>query len=296
MFLRTGDVRCADVMERVLYNGALSGLAIAGDRFFYTNVLESKAGRRRSPYFGTACCPSNISRLLGTIPGYVYATRGDTLFVNLFVASEASFKLDGKPLRIVQKTDYPWSGSVRIEIDPGRERELELRIRVPGWARGEVVPSDLYTFADANTERPSIRLDGTAEEIPVVDGYATVRRTFRAGDSIRIELPMPARRVKANPRVEANTGREALQRGPLVFAFEAIDNGGTARYLSIDERSKITATFREDILGGVVALSASGSRGGKPAKITAIPYFAWANRGAGEMMVWLPVSPVRGGR
>ncbi len=299
MFLRSGDVRYADVMERILYNGSLSGVSLEGDSFFYTNPLESHGETQRRSYFGTACCPANISRLLGTLPGYLYAKRGDTLWVNLFVASEATFELDGQPFGIVQKTDYPWSGTVRIEIDPGNPRELELRIRVPGWARNEVLPTALYEFADGAPPPPAVRWADGGDPLPVEGGYAVLRRVMRGGDAIEIDLPMPARRVRADDRVIENRGRRALQRGPLVYAVEAADNAGSVLDLELAggartddtqiETGPLEATWREDLLGGVMALTTSGTRSGEPVEIIAVPYFAWANRGPGEMAVWIPV-------
>ena len=311
MLLRTGDVRYVDVMERILYNGALSGILEEGDLFFYTNPLASSGDHQRRPYFRTACCPGNLARLMGTLPGLVYASatsrRRDVLYVNLFVAGMATAELAGGPVRVRQETRYPWEGKVRIELDPGAPRELEVRVRIPGWARGEVVPSDLYrfddTFAEAVSPSAVVRIGGEPEPIEVRDGWATARRVFRSGDTIEVELPMPVRRVRAHPRIENDAGRVALQRGPPVYAVEGIDHGGRVHDLALAAEAMFEVVERPDLLGGVVTIETTGRRIGARGEageetgeevaegvtITAIPYATWANRGKGEMAVWLPV-------
>jgi uncharacterized protein len=297
MFLRSGEARYLDVMERILYNGALSGISADGTTFFYTNPLASAGDHERRPYFRTACCPGNLARLMGVLPGYVYAKRGDTLYVNLFVAGEATVELAGGPVRVTQETRYPWDGKVRITLDPGDARELEVRVRIPGWARGEAAPGELYRFAGAAGSRSAeatVRVAGSDETAPVTEGWATVRRRFRPGDALEVELPMPVRLVRADQRVAANRGRVALQRGPVVYAVEGIDHGGRVSDLALDPSAPFEVIERPDLLGGVVTIGATGVRlrdgeAGETVPITAIPYASWANRGKGEMAVWLPV-------
>ncbi|MGH9332981.1 MAG: glycoside hydrolase family 127 protein, partial [Vicinamibacteria bacterium] len=288
MFLASGDARFLDVMERVLYNGALSGVSVKGDTFFYTNPLESEGGVERSPYFDVACCPANLSRLLALLPGFVYAKRGDELFVNLFVESEASVALDSGRLRIQQETSYPWEGRVRIAVNPEASLTFAVHVRIPGWARGEPVPSDLYSFDDEESAGATLHVNGEAVTMNRADGFATLRRTWRKGDVLELNLPMPVRRVAANPRVSTNRGKLALQRGPLVYAAEAVDHEGRVSDLVLEPDADLSASYREDLLGGVVAVAGVALREGRETPFLAIPYFSWANRGPGEMVVWIP--------
>jgi hypothetical protein len=288
MFLASGEAPFLDVMERILYNGALSGVSSKGDTFFYENPLESAGGVERVPYFEVACCPANLARLLAHLPGFVYAQKGDELFVNLFVASEAEVELDSGTVRVVQETSYPWMGRVVVTLSPARPLELTVHLRIPGWARGEPVPSDLYRFAEDPPTSPDLKMNG--EEVPLSPdaGFASVRRVFEAGDRLELTLPMPVQRVEANESVEGDRGKLALQRGPLVYAAEAADNGGLVLDLALPKNSVLAASYRDDLLGGVVAITGTARRGGNDVPFLAIPYFSWANRGPGEMVVWIP--------
>jgi DUF1680 family protein len=298
LFLLHADARYIDVMERTLYNGLLSGVSLDGKSFFYPNPLESAGQHQRSAWFGVACCPGNVTRFLASVPGYVYAQQDETLFVNLFVASTAEVEMaGGRKVKLVQETRYPWDGGVRLTVSPDREGPFEVRLRIPGWARGEAVPSDLYRFADAPGEKPTLRVNGQPMAITLEKGYARVQRRWKAGDVVELGLPMPVRRVVAHPSVQADQGRVALQRGPLVYAAEWADNpGGRVRNLLLAEGALQTA-FRPDLLGGVqvvtgralsLAYDAEGKVTRREQDFTAIPYYAWANRGPGEMTVWLP--------
>jgi len=298
LFLLHADARYIDVMERTLYNGLLSGVSLDGKSFFYPNPLESAGQHQRSPWFGVACCPGNMTRFLASLPGYVYARQGDTLYVNLFVASTAEVAMDGGKVKLVQETRYPWDGAVRITVSPERERPLDVRVRIPGWARGEAVPSDLYRFADRSDEEATLRVNGQKVPLTLEKGYARLDRRFKAGDVIELGLPMPVRRVAAHPSVEADQGRVALQRGPLVYAAEWPDNpGGKVRNLLLSDDAPLATEFRPGLLNGVqvitgpavaLAYDAEGKLSRKTQSMTAIPYYAWANRGAGEMLVFLP--------
>ena len=288
MFLATGEARFLDVMERILYNGALSGVSARGDRFFYTNPLESEGEAERVSYFEVACCPANLARLLAHLPGFVYARRGDELFVNLFVASDADVELDAGKVRVVQETSYPWEGRVLVTFFPEKPVEITVRLRVPGWARGEPVPSDLYRFADNAPASPDLKVNGVEAPLTLEAGFASVRRVFEEGDGLELTIPMPARRVAANDSVEANRGKLALQRGPLVYAAEAVDNGGRVLDLVLPKEVELEATYRDDLLGGVVAIRGTARREANEIPFLAIPYFSWANRGRGEMVVWIP--------
>jgi DUF1680 family protein len=298
MFLLHADARYLDVMERTLYNGLLSGVSLDGKSFFYPNPLESSGQHRRSPWFGCACCPGNITRFLASVPGYVYAQQRGHLYVNLFVASTATVEMDGGPtVTLIQATRYPWDGAVRLELAPDTPGSFALHVRIPGWARNEPVPSELYRFADASSEPVTLRVDG--EDVPLVleKGFACVERRWEKGDVVELRLPMPVRRLVAHPSVEADRGRVALQRGPLVYAAEWPDNPeGHVRNLLLPDDSPLGSEFRADLLNGVqvvegkaiaLAKNEQGQVRRREQELVAIPYYAWANRGPGEMTVWL---------
>ena len=302
LFLLHADAKYIDVMERTLYNGLLSGVSLDGKSFFYPNPLESAGQHQRSPWFGVACCPGNMTRFLASVPGYVYAQQGDVLYVNLFVASTAEVKMDGgRTLRVVQETRYPWDGAVKITVTPERSGRYALNVRIPGWARGEAVPSDLYRFADAAAPPVSIAVNGRAVPLVLEKGYARLERQWKPGDVVDLALPMPIRRVVAHPSVEADQGRVALQRGPIVFAAEWPDNpGGQVRNLLLGDDAILATEFRAGLLGGVQVVKGSAvalaydDKGGvnrRQQEFLAIPYYAWANRGPGEMTVWIPNRP-----
>lgn len=296
MFLATGDVRYLDIMERILYNGFLSGVSLQGDSFFYTNPLESTGDDRRRAYFEVACCPANLARLMGQLPGLMYAHEGDLVYVNLFIGSEAELDLPGGVVRLTQETHYPWDGTVRLTVDPvgaadgasDAAADFGMRIRIPGWVRDEPVPSDLYTFADASDASPVLRVNGDTVPLEVQDGFAVLDRTWRSGDTIELELPMPVRRVAAHASVENNRGRHAIQRGPLVYAVEAVDNGRAAHDIALPADAPLTTEHHAGMLGGVTVVRGPAVRAGTPFELLAVPYFAWANREPGEMVVWLP--------
>jgi uncharacterized protein len=298
LFLLHGEAKYIDVMERTLYNGLISGVSLDGKTFFYPNPLESNGQHERSPWFGVACCPGNITRFLASVPGYLYARKGDTIYVNLYAAGRAEIETDGgRKVTLVQDTRYPWDGTVRITVTPDRPRAFAVKMRIPGWARNEVVASDLYRFADAASEPPMLTVNGERMAAAGADGYATLDRQWKAGDVIALTLPMPVRRVVAHERVEADRGRVALQRGPIVYAAEWPDNpNGKVRNIVLPANAKLTSEFRADLLRGVqvikgrtlgLAYDAQGSVTKTEQDFTAIPYATWANRGRGQMIVWL---------
>ncbi len=279
LFLLHGEARFMDVFERVLYNGLLAGVLLSGDRFFYQNPLASAGGVERSAWFEVACCPPNMTRFLPSLPGYVYAVRGSDLFVNLFVGSTAEVEVGGRRVRVVQETEYPWDGAAKIRLEGDLPPDLALLVRIPGWARNEVLPSDLYRFLDTAEEEAALLVNGRAATVELEKGYARVRRAWKPGDAVELVLPMPVRRVIAHPAVAADAGRVALQRGPLVFCLEGADNDGRVLDLALPDAAPLGAEFRPDLLNGVVVIAGRN--------FIAVPYYAWANRGAGEMAVWL---------
>ena len=297
LFLLHKDAKYIDVLERTLYNGLLPGVSLDGKAFFYPNPLESVGGSERSPWFGCACCPGNVTRFIASVPGYFYAQAGRDLYVNLYAGGTADVKLDAGPrVQVVQKTNYPWSGDVRMTINPAKSGRFALNVRIPGWARGEAAPSDLFRFTD-KAPMPTLKVNGKAVPLKVVKGYVALDRTWKKGDVVALTLPMPVRRVASNDRVAADRGRVALQRGPVVYCAESVDNGGKVRNLLLPDASALKAEWRPDLLRGVVALSgpaeslttaSDGSTVRTPKTATLIPYCTWANRGKGEMEVWLP--------
>ena len=302
LFLLHGDAKYIDVMERTLYNGLISGVSLDGKSFFYPNVLESRGQHARAPWFGVACCPGNITRFMASVSGYQYAKQDSTIFVNLYAAGTADIALDnGTKVKITQATDYPWDGRVTMTVAPAKASAFALNVRIPGWAQAQAVPSDLYTFAvpnDAAAQPVTLRVNGASVTVKSVNGYARVNRTWNAGDTVVLDLPMAVRRVIANTKVAADKDRVAFQRGPIVYAFEWADNpGANLRNLFISDAARVTTEFQPSLLGGVEVIKTRGTSlvthadgivEKKETVLTAIPYYAWANRGKGEMAVWVP--------
>lgn len=294
MFLLTGDARYVDVMERAMYNGILSGVSLDGRAFFYSNPLESDGKFRfnqgqlgRAPFFGTACCPGNISRFLPSVPGSIYAVRGDALYVNLFVQGEGAAEVGGRKVTIRQETRYPWDGAVKIVLEPETDGPFTVLVRIPGWARGEVVPMGLYRFADVSAEKLTLKVNGKAVTMVLAKGYARLNRTWKRGDTIDLVLPMAVRRVVASDAVKDDAGKVALSRGPLVYCAEWPDNGGRVLDLVLPDSQALRAEFRPGLLNGVTVIRGQALAAGKKKPFLAIPYYAWAHRGPGEMAVWL---------
>lgn len=298
MFLLHGDAKYINVLERSLYNGVISGLSLSGDRFFYPNPLKSRGQHERSAWFGCACCPSNLTRFLPSIPGYMYAVQGSKLFVNLYAQNKATIVVDDQEVEIVQETKYPWEGKVSLIIKPAKATRLSLMLRVPGWVGNEVVPSDLYSFLDDPSEDVKISINGKESEIILKNGFAQINRKWAIGDEVIIEFPMDVKRIRAHENVTADEGQVAIQRGPIVYCLEWADQEEEkALHLSLDENPVFNYSFNANLLNGVGVISTSGSSlsakldGGiekKDVDIVAIPYYSWANRGKGEMTVWIP--------
>jgi DUF1680 family protein len=301
MFLLRRDARYLDLMERVLYNGFLAGVSAKGNRFFYQNPLMSYGSYERFDWINTPCCPPNVVRLLASLGSYIYAKSrdADDVFVNLFIGSTAAFPLGDSTLRLRQDTAYPWEGRVRIAVDPERAQRFTMNIRIPGWTGSEVIPGGLYRFLDESTRSVSIAINGQPQRVKPARGFASIRRRWQKGDVIELTLPMPVRRVLADRRVKDDEGRVALTRGPLVYSAEWPDNGGHALNLVVADGARLTSEFDRQLLNGVQVITGSvtalnRANGGEiqeqSQRLVAIPYYAWANRGAGEMQVWLPRS------
>ena len=279
MFLLHGDAKYIDVLERTLYNGVLSGVSLDGGTFFYPNPLESDGRHHREPWFGCACCPSNICRFIPSVPGYIYAAQGKDLYVNLYVDNTMTHQLEGRAVTLSQHTDYPWSGEVRVTVDENRAGRFTLRLRIPGWVRGEVVPGDLYAFADDRPSGYRVSLNGEAVPGELQDGYFCISRDWKAGDEVALSLDMEPRFVRANEAVEADRGRLAVECGPLVYCAEWPDNAQDVLQAAVSADDLLTEEFRGELLGGLRVIRDGG--------LTLIPYYAWNHRGPGKMEVWL---------
>jgi DUF1680 family protein len=298
MNLLTGDSKYMDVLERSLYNGALDGLSLSGDRFFYGNPLASSGKNERSEWFGTACCPSNIARLVESLGNYIYAKSPDAVWVNLFVGSNTSVSLQKGKVQLQQQTNYPWDGAVQIAVAPEHKMKFPLQIRIPGWAQNQPVPGKTYQYADTSPDTFTIAINGKPAFYKIESGYAVIEREWKKGDVVALNLPMTVRRVVAIDSVKQNKNRVAFQRGPLVYCFEHADNDGKAMNFFVPAKTVFTTQYNNDLLGGVVTLQANApvvdaSADGTSVvtvnkKIVAIPYYSWANRGPGEMQVWVP--------
>ena len=286
MFLLHGDAKYIDVLERTLYNGLISGVSIGGDEFFYPNPLASRGGYARSKWFGCSCCPVNVVRFIPQIGRFAYATKRNAAYVNLFVESEAMLRLASGEVKLSQKTAYPWNGDVRIEVTPDSTRStfnFQLAIRVPGWCVGRPVPSNLYEQVVPGTlDDFRVIVNGTAVKVVPVKGYCVIDREWKAGDVVEVAMNMPVRRIKANDKVVADRGCYAVERGPVVFCAEGIDNGGKA----LDACLPLDTSFTE----GEVEIASTKMVALKGGGLTLVPYFTWCHRGAGEMQTWFAES------
>lgn len=295
----TGDSKYIDVLERSLYNGALAGLSISGDHFFYDNPLASSGQHNRKEWFGTACCPSNIARLVSSIGDYIYAKTDDALWVNLFVGSNTSFQIGKNDVAFNMQTNYPWNGNVKITVDTKKATAFSVNLRIPGWAKGQPVPGDLYKFANADSTPVTIRINGKDIAYTIENGYAVITRTWKKGDVVEYNIPMPVNYIVAGNQIKYDAGRMAIQRGPILYCVEGADNKAGVWNI-VMQASATFKTEQENILTEpVLALTGTGKAALPSADglsvimqertITAIPYYAWCNRGANDMQVWLPV-------
>lgn len=261
----TGDSKYIDVLERAMYNGALAGISLTGDRFFYVNPLESKGDHHRQAWYGCACCPSQLSRFLPSIGNYIYGISEKAIWVNLFIGNETNIRLDGKEIKLKQETDYPWDGHVKFRIESDQPVNKEIRLRIPGWCK-----------------QYRLTLNGQTQTVANEKGYAILKK-WNPGDRIELTMDMPVEKVAADPRVKADLGKRAIQRGPLVYCIEEANNKDDFDHLAITPGTRFQATFKPDFLNGVEVIQAvNGTK-----EITFIPYYAWDNQEAGKMKVWL---------
>jgi DUF1680 family protein len=311
MFLLHGDSKYMDVLEKSLYNGLISGVGLDGKSFFYTNAMQVKqktAGgfgngftggdveAARSGWFECSCCPTNIARLLPAVPGYMYAQKDDNLYINLFINGTADLTVKNTAVQLVQQNNYPWDGALAFTVNPKKAIAFNVLLRIPGWVQNSVVPSDLYQFENTSTVKPVIKVNGNPVEYTIQNGYAVIGKSWKKNDVISVDLPMEVRRITANKNLKDDIGKVALQRGPLVYCAEWADNNGHTSNIIMPAGTQFTNEFKPDLLNGVMVLTAE-----VPAVVvsndnvntvkqafTAIPYYSWANRGKGEMMIWFP--------
>lgn len=292
MFLTTGQAKYVDVYERALYNGVISGVSLSGDQFFYDNPLESMGQHERQKWFGCACCPGNITRFIASVSGYQYATQQNDIYVNLYIQGTCNLTTASNKVTVEQTTEYPWDGKVSIKVTPETEKEFAIRLRIPGWVTDRPVASDLYAYTDTPKEY-TVSINGSPASIMAGDGYATLQRTWKAGDVIEINWPMEVRRIKANEKVETNRGFLAMERGPIVYCLEGKDQPDSTvfnKYIPAD--TKVKSAYDANLLNGVVVLSGTAKevdRQGnvKDVPFKAIPYATWNNRGTDQMEVWM---------
>ncbi len=296
LFLLHGESKYYDALERTLYNGVLSGISIDGGKFFYPNPLQSMGQHQRQDWFGCACCPSNAARFIPSLPQYIYAVKDNSLYVNLFASNETTVKVGGKSVTLQQETNYPWDGDITMTVKKSKGA-FALKIRIPGWVRGQVVPSDLYHYADGKNLKYSVKVNGQELKGDLQDGYFVVNRKWKAGDKVSVHFDMDARLVKANGKVAADKGRACIERGPLVYCAEWPDNDCDVLSVLLNQDPKFTIGNKEiantnvqTLITGAQTLSFNdeGKLTTKDETLTLIPYYAWAHRGSGNMAVWLP--------
>lgn len=297
LFLLHGDAKYYDVLERSLYNGVISGVSIDGGGFFYPNPLESMGQHQRQAWFGCACCPSNICRFIPSLPGYIYAVKDKNLYVNLFAGNSTTVKVGGKDVALTQQTQYPWQGDITLTVDKNKAGEFALKVRIPGWVRNQPVPSDLYAYSDNLRPQYTVKVNGEAVESQIEQGYFTIDRTWKKGDRVEVHFDMPVRTVTALEDVEADRGRVAIERGPLVYCAEWPDNAFEIGSVMMTQKPAFTLVEKPDLLNGIselqtaaqtIAYDKEGRLVTTDVKLTLIPYYAWCHRGSGRMMVWLP--------
>lgn len=297
LFLLHGDAKYFDVLERTLYNGLISGVSLDGGSFFYPNPLSSNGKYSRKPWFGCACCPSNVSRFIPSLPGYVYAVKNDQVYVNLYLSNKAELKVDKTKILLEQETGYPWNGDIRLKITQGNQ-DFTMKLRIPGWVRGNVLPSDLYSYADNQKPAYQVSVNGQTVESDVNDGYLSIARKWKKGDVVEVHFDMIPRIVKANPKVEADHGRVAVERGPIVYCAEWPDNRFNVHSILLNQHPQFKVTDKPELLYGIrqittdaqaLSYDKAGKLVTKDVELTLIPYYAWAHRGEGDMEVWLPI-------
>lgn len=313
MFLLHGDAKYIDCLERTLYNGVISGMSVDGGRFFYPNPLSSDGKYafnadntvERQPWFGCACCPSNLCRFIPSFPGYMYAVKDRQLYVNLFAGNTATMQVGGKDVVLEQQTSYPWDGDITITIKKNQAKAFDMLVRIPEWVNGTPVPSDLYQFSDGVKGSYSVKVNGQPVSGNLEKGYLVISRPWKKGDVVSVHFDMPVRTITAHEKVKADEGRVAVERGPLVYCAEGADNQGFSIFnFLMPQQPQFTVSDQQingkrdvnfsvkaiSVKGKAVEQDAQGNPTVKDATLTMIPYYAWNHRGPGLMEVWMPRS------
>ena len=298
LFLLHGDSKYYDVLERTLYNGLISGVSLEGNGFFYPNPLESMGQHQRQAWFGCACCPSNICRFIPSLPGYIYAVKDRNVYVNLFLSNKSQLSVAGKKVALSQTTEYPWNGDVVVTVDQNAAGQFAMKIRIPGWVRNQVVPSNLYQYSDNKRLGYSVKVNGQEVAAQLTeDGYYTISRKWKKGDKVQIHFDMEPRTVRANNKVEADRGMVSVERGPLVYCAEHPDNNFDIMGALLNQtpqfvlgKGEIAGTPIQTLVTDAQTLNFNklGKLEAQDQKLTLIPYYAWCHRGSGKMRVWLP--------
>lgn len=300
MFLMTGDSKYIDVLERTMYNNIIDGISLSGDHFFYPNPLASYGQHKRSEWFGCACCPPNVARFLPSMPGYIYAQQGDDIYINLYVSSVTSFDVGGDKLTLKQVSEFPWNGGVKIEVSAASEIKADFKLRVPGYVLNRPVPSDLYTYQNGEAKPFILKLNSKEISYSIDErGYFTISKNWIKGDNLEIDFPMEVQKVISHPEVKENIGKVAIERGPILYCAEWVDNPDEkVLSLILDPDARFNVQ-KSEILGGNYTIEGEARRTAyqldgsvevsNAEKLTLIPYHQWNNRGPGEMSVWLPV-------
>ncbi len=302
LFLLHGEGKYIDILEKTLYNSMLSGVSLSADRFFYPNPLESRGQHERQAWFGCACCPSNVARFVPAIPGYLYAVSGNELYVNLYMSNKADVDMSSGKVSVEQKAGFPFDGKVEIMVDPERQGKFIMKLRIPGWAVNEAIPGDLYSFESNSQEAFSISVNGMPVDAGMENGYIILERRWKKGDRIVLDLPMPVRIVEADELIREDSGKIAVQRGPVIYCAEWPDNSeGKVLNLLFSRENEFSPEYVPDLLNGTMVIRTKGVQTVKThdgmtetlpeQMVTLIPYSLWNNRGPGQMMVWLPVVP-----
>lgn len=297
LFLLHGESKYYDVLERTLYNGLISGVSLDGGAFFYPNPLESMGQHQRQPWFGCACCPSNIARFIPSLPGYIYAVKERDVYVNLFMSNTANINVDGKEITLSQETSYPWNGDITVSVDKNSAGKFTMKIRVPGWVNNQPLPGNLYRYNDNKHLDYSITLNGTpVGDAYIENGYYCINRTWKKGDCVNVHFDMDTRTVVADTRVKADRGRLAIERGPIVYCAEWPDNDFDVLSVLLNRAPHFTATYQPEILHGIVTIDTraqslvfneAGKLIASDVTMRLIPYYAWNHRGPGNMAVWI---------
>lgn len=294
LFLLTGNSKYYDIIERTLYNGLISGISLSGTKFFYTNTLESDGDYKfnegtctRQAWFNCSCCPTNLIRFIPSIPGLVYATNEDSLFINLFISNHANLSIDGINTEVIQQTNYPWDGKITIKVSPEKEQSFIIKLRIPSWAQGTPVPGDLYKYLNNNYETIHVKVNGEKQKIILHQGYLEITKSWQKGDSIEMILPMEVREVVTNEKVEENKNLVSIEYGPLVYCAEEIDNEKSINNVVIPKQAQFTIEKRENLLDGINIINCDIFNK-EQQNLVLVPYYSWSNRGVGKMKVWIP--------